>query len=87
MYIHIGGEYTIAARFIVGIFDLDQIIGNRDKGSRNFLKKTEETMRLETVSEDIPRSLIVTIDRAYLSPVTTTTLRQRIIDQSQNWNP
>lgn len=86
MYIHIGGEYTIAIRYIVGIFDLDQITGNRDKGTRNFLTKLEESMRLEPVSSDLPRSLVVTLDRAYLSPITTKTLKQRLIDQSANWS-
>lgn len=84
MYIHIGGEYTIAARFIVGIFDLDRISGERDKGTKKFLARMEETMRLEYVSADLPRSLIVTLDRAYLSPISTTTLKQRIIDGSEN---
>lgn len=85
MYIHIGGEYTIAARFIVGIFDLDKISGNRDKGTKLFLARLEETMRLEHVSADLPLSLVVTLDRAYLSPVSTTTLRQRLTNQSENW--
>ena len=81
MYIHVGGEYTIAARFIVAIFDLDQISGNKDKGTKTFLARLEKNMRLEYVSADLPLSLIVTVDGAYLSPVSAATVQKRLAEK------
>ncbi len=81
MYVHIGGEYELAARLIIGIFDLDQITSSKDKGTINFLKSLEERSLLEPVSPDLPKSLVLTVDRAYLSPISTYTLRQRLFDR------
>ncbi len=81
MYVHIGGEYELAARLIIAIFDLDQITSSKDKGTILFLKSLEERSLLEAVSPDLPKSLVLTVDRAYLSPISTYTLRQRLIDR------
>ncbi|NCD09578.1 MAG: DUF370 domain-containing protein [Negativicutes bacterium] len=86
MYLHIGGEYSISTRMIVGIFDLDQITQTKDKGTVFFLSDLEEKSLLEAVSPDLPRSLVLTLDRAYLSPISTATLRQRLIDQQIDWS-
>ncbi len=77
MYIHIGGEYSIPAKTILGVFDLDGITsGSGD--SLLFLKRAEADGRIESVSYDIPRSVIVTLEKVYISPISPRTLRKRI---------
>lgn len=78
MYVHIGGEYTISDRFIVGIFDFD---GTTAKASETieFLKRAEAEDRIEVVSPDIPRSFIVTLERIYVTPISAMTLRRRLL--------
>ncbi|MHB8963248.1 MAG: extracellular matrix regulator RemB [Saccharofermentanales bacterium] len=77
MYIHIGGEYSIPEKFIVGVFDFDEITAGNDD-SLQFLKKAENENRVENVSFDIPRSVIVTVEKVYISPISTRTIRRRI---------
>ena len=76
MFIHIGGEYTISDKWIVGIFDLDQTT-TYGKDTAHFLREQEKAGRLDIVSADLPRSFIVTLDRVYLSPISAKTLIER----------
>lgn len=76
MYIHIGGEYAIPEKIIVGIFDFDEV--TRSKSYTNeFLKKAEMESRVETVSYDLPRSIIVTLEKVYISPISAATIKKR----------
>lgn len=84
MYLHIGGEYTISEHFIVGMFDMDSITFKQGD-MLAFLKRAEEEERVEYVSVDIPRSIIVTLDRIYLSPISTSTLRKRFSNNKETF--
>ncbi len=77
MFIHIGGEYTLSDKWIVGIFDIDQTT-TYGSDTINFLRKQEDMGRLDIVSPDIPRSFVVTLDRVYLSPISAKTLLTRL---------
>jgi extracellular matrix regulatory protein B len=79
MYVHVGGEYSISDRFIIGIFDLDSI-SPKQKDTLHFLSEAEKDGKVEYISDDIPRSVILTLDRVYISPISVTTIRKRISD-------
>jgi hypothetical protein len=85
MYVHVGGEYSISDRYIIGIFDMDSITPKQTDMIR-FLSKAEKDGRVEYVSEEIPRSIIVSDDRIYFSPISTSTLRKRITDMRAHKN-
>jgi len=76
LYIHIGGDYTLSDKWIVGIFDIDQTT-TYGTDTNNFLRKREQLGKLEIVSPDLPRSFIVTFDRVYLSPISAKTIFAR----------
>lgn len=76
MFIHIGGEYTLSDKWIVGIFDIDQTT-TYGTDTIEFLNKQEDLGRLDVVSPEIPRSFVVTLDRVYLSPISAKTLVSR----------
>jgi hypothetical protein len=78
MFLHIGGEYTLSKKYIIGIFDFDATT-QADSVTIEFLQSSEKKQMIEYVSPDIPRSFILTDDRVYLSPVSASTLRQRMI--------
>ena len=80
MYIHIGGECSIPDKVIVGIFDLDEVT-KTDSSTNEFLKKAQEEGRVETVSYEIPRSIIVAVDKVYISPISAGTIKKR----SKRW--
>jgi hypothetical protein len=81
MYIHIGGEYSVSSRLIVGIFDFEETTQDGSL-TRAFLKNAQDTDKIELISSDLPRSFIVTVERVYLSPISAATLRKRIASQN-----
>jgi extracellular matrix regulatory protein B len=78
MYIHIGGEYSVSDKYIIGIFDLDNTTG-QPSATIDFLNRKEQADALEVVSPEIPRSFVVTLDRVYVTPISPATLRRRLI--------
>ena len=82
MYIHIGADVSIPAHWIMGIFDLDRLA--LTGATADFLKQAEEDNRLDLMTSELPRSLIVTMDRVFLSPVSTATLRTRLEGQKRD---
>ncbi len=76
VYIHIGGECSIPGKTIIGIFDIDEVTKS-NTNTNDYLKKAEDEGRVETVSYDIPRSIIVAVDKIYISPISAGTIRKR----------
>lgn len=77
MYVHIGGEYSVSDKYIVGIFDFDGTT-TAASGTIDFLRKAEADSKVEIVSPDIPRAFVVTMDRIYVTPISVSTLRRRL---------
>ena len=77
MFVHIGGEYTILIDTIISLINLETVQAS-SSDMNSFLKQQEEENVLEYVSEEIPRSLVLTDDRTYVSPISVQTLRKRI---------
>ncbi len=75
MYIHIGGEYAVQMKEIVGIMDMENTSTSRV--TRDFLRKMEEEGRVITTSPDLPKSFVVTGKYVYITPVTSATLEKR----------
>lgn len=65
MYIHLGNGKIIREREIVGVFDLD--LSTLSKTTRAFLSQAEKEGRLEIVADEIPRSVIITEEKIYMS--------------------
>ena len=77
MYLHIGGEYTLPCRFIIGIFNLELVTATQ-KNILHFLSTMEKENRAEYISEEIPRSVVVTSDKVYFTPISSLTLSKRM---------
>lgn len=79
MYLDISEKQAIGTEELVGIFDLDGTsISNR---TREFLKNEQEKGRVLEELRELPRSFLVSRDGIYLSPVSTTTLKRRILEE------
>lgn len=80
MYLHLGDEFIIPYRTIVGIFDLDAVTVT--KTGRTFLQGAERAGRLYSISENLPKSFIVCMEdgreTVYTSPISAATLNRRI---------
>ncbi|MGM9924419.1 MAG: extracellular matrix regulator RemB [Bacillus sp. (in: firmicutes)] len=73
MYISIGGEIVIKSKDLIAI--LDQHIINESEIMRNFLQKTAENTAEAT--KDTYKSIVITTDKVYFSPLSSTTLIKR----------
>lgn len=88
MFLHIGGDVVIPIKNIIAIFDIETTTISKD--TKEFLSIAEEEGFIESISDDLPKSFIITeIDKKskiYLSPISSVTLQKRsgFIDNLSN---
>ena len=73
MYIHIGEDINIRARDIISSFDKESV--NNSPLVEEFLKSRKE--KVINLSKNPFKSVIVTNDNVYLSPISSGTLKKR----------
>ena len=81
MYLSLGPNTILSYSEIVGIFDLDNT--SQSYRTREFLERAEQEGELNTVGEDIPKSIVVYAppwggQRLFLAQLAPATLRGRI---------
>ena len=75
MYVHLGGDKVIRTRELIAIFDI-----STDKPSKipkTFLTHAIQEKKVEKISEEDPKSLVVTEGKLYYSPISSSTLKKR----------
>ena len=80
MYLHLGQSAVVPHREILGIFDLDN--ASWAYKTREFLERAEREGRAVWLTDDLPRSVVVTAGRGektlvYFSPFSSATLKSR----------
>ena len=80
MYLHLGQSVVIPHHEILGIFDLDNTSWAHK--TREFLNRAQTEGRVVTVGDDLPRSFILTENRAgetqiYISQLSAAALLSR----------
>ena len=76
MYLHLGNNYVVREKDIIGIFDMDNT--TISKHTRDFLTKAEKNGRVITVSADLPKSFVVCADQTiYLCQISPSALAGR----------
>lgn len=80
MYLHIGNDYTVRTKDIIGIFDIENT--SLSKSTRDFLKNAEKLKRVIYTTYEMPKSFIVCLDESltekiYVSQLACATLRKR----------
>lgn len=78
MYLHLGRDYVVHTENIIGIFDLENTTVS--KKTQEFLSFAQKNVAVVPLSEDIPKSFIVTdanMDTIYLSSLMPAVLKRR----------
>jgi extracellular matrix regulatory protein B len=75
MFIHLGGEKIIRATELIAIFDLS--MEKTSKISKQFISHAEKEKKIEMIGEEDSKSLVVTINKVYYSPISSSTLKKR----------
>lgn len=75
MFIHLGGDMVLKAERIITIIDHQ----SKDASPENqsFLQENIDQKRTRAVTNDPPKSIVVTEDCIYLSPISSHTLKRR----------
>ena len=80
IFLHAGNNINIRKKDIVAIFDIDKT--SIHKVTRDFLNKAEKNGIVSTITDDIPRSFIITEKdgkkMVYISQLSPATLRERM---------
>ena len=80
MYLHLGQDTVVRLDEVVGIFDMDR--STISKHSRQFLADAQKGGRVFNVSQELPKSYVVCVDRegtetVYISQISSATLKKR----------
>ncbi|OGX68501.1 MAG: DUF370 domain-containing protein [Paenibacillus sp. RIFOXYA1_FULL_44_5] len=75
MYIHLGGDKVIQATEIVSIFDIS--IEKSSKISKSFIQHATRENCSEIIGDEECKSLVVTKNKLYYSPISSSTLKKR----------
>lgn len=88
MYLHLGKDTVVSTKNIIGIFDMDRCTVSGL--ARNYLTKAQQTGCIVNVSEELPRSFIVSLENnrnvVYISALSPSTLLKRIQSESKSFN-
>ena len=79
MYLHLGNDVVVRKKDIVAVFDMDNTTVS--KQSRRFLTVAQQKGAVVDITEDLPKSYIVTEHegeiKVYISSVSSKTLQKR----------
>ena len=79
IYLHIGNNYSVDVRDIIGIFDMDNCTWS--KRSREFLNRAEANGELIAATDNLPKSFVLTSEygmhRIYLVQFNSATIEKR----------
>ncbi|MHA0857579.1 extracellular matrix regulator RemB [Paenibacillus sp. CMAA1364] len=76
MYIHLGGEKVIRSSELIAIFDIS--IEKTSKISKQYVNHVKEEKVLITIGEEASKSIVVTKDAVFYSPISSSTLKKRV---------
>lgn len=80
MYLHIGNNYTLDTRDIVGIFDIENT--TVEKCTKRLLERAEKEKKCVYTTYEMPKSFIVAMkngsEKIYISQLSAVTLKKRL---------
>ena len=80
MYLHIGNNYSVDLRDVVGIFDIENT--TVEKCTKRLLERAEKEHNCVYTTYDMPKSFIITVkkgrERVYISQLAASTLKKRM---------
>ena len=78
MYIHLGRDYVLNDRDIIGIFDLETT--TTSPRGREFLNYAQKNGAVVSLSDDLPQCYVLAdapVDTVYLSELSSAAMRRR----------
>jgi hypothetical protein len=76
MFLHVGGEVVVNLRRVVAIFNLRGAVAE-DRGAPSLIRQLQAGRTLYDLAGENAKSLVLTDNALYLSPIHATTLKKR----------
>ncbi len=80
MYLHIGNNYSVDLRDVVGVFDIENT--TVEKCTKKLLERAEKEKHCIYTTYEMPKSFIITVkngvEKVYISQLSAATLRKRL---------
>ncbi|MCQ2503062.1 MAG: DUF370 domain-containing protein [Saccharofermentans sp.] len=80
MFIHIGNDLSVLKSSVTAIVSLETVSPSQ-KDVTEFINHEDEQGRLQYVTEDIPKSLVITDDKTYVCPISSNLLLNRLTSE------
>ncbi len=77
MYVNIGGDIFVPSGCVNAVVNLETILPSR-RTVTDFIESEDDNNRLQYLTEDIPRTLIVTDTKSYISSISSSVLQRRL---------
>ena len=77
MFIHIGNDLSVLKSSVTCVVNLETVLPSQ-KDVSEFLNREDEQGRLQYVTDDIPKSLIITDDKTYVCSLSSQVLLKRL---------
>ncbi|MCQ2534953.1 MAG: DUF370 domain-containing protein [Clostridia bacterium] len=77
MYVHLGGDVTVNSNSVVAVIDLESVSATSNDFN-SYIKAEDDSERLEYIPGDISKSVIITADRTYVSPMSVSVIQKRL---------
>ena len=77
MFIHIGNDLSVLKSSVTAVVNLETVSPSR-KDVTDFINSEDDQGRLQYVTDDIPKTLVITDDKTYVSPVSGYVLLKRL---------
>ncbi|WP_026678441.1 extracellular matrix regulator RemB [Fictibacillus gelatini] len=81
MLLHLGEDVVIKSHEIIAILDYNALYESKDIELFLDVQKKENNVR--DLSEDHPKSIVITDKLVYISPLSSTTLKKRANDRAE----
>ena len=77
MFIHIGNDLSVLKSSIMAVVDLETVLPSQ-KDISEFINREDEQGRLQYVTEEIPKSLVITDDKTYVCSISAGLILNRL---------
>lgn len=77
MFIHIGNDLSVLKSSVTAVVDLETVLPTQ-KDVSEFINSEDEQGRLQYVTEDIPKTLVITDDKTYVCSLPSNLILNRL---------
>jgi len=77
VFIHIGNDLSVLKSSVTAIVCLETVLPSQ-KDVADFINREDELGRLQYVTDDIPKSLVITDDKTYVCSLSSNLLLNRL---------